>query len=184
MAGRSDYSFVLDRGPGSPRADRLPTAWSVPTAMTTPDRPTPGDGDGADRQRDRPAPLVAVPVAPGELLDKITILRIKQARLGDPRKRANVRVELALLEEAERRQVAGSDALDALVAELHSVNESIWDVEEAIRGCERARSFGAEFVALARTVYQANDLRAELKRRINDLLGSDVREEKSHDDPP
>jgi hypothetical protein len=127
-----------------------------------------------------PTRSVSVSVAPGELIDKITILEIKAERISDDEKRANVRVELAALIESRDRAIVGSDELEALASELRSVNETLWEVEDAIRDCEREGDFGERFVTLARSVYQTNDLRAELKRRINLLLGSALLEEKSY----
>ncbi len=130
--------------------------------------------------RNLPTRSVAVEVAPGELIDKITILEIKSERIPDEAKRANVLIELGVLSEARDRAIVGSDDLEALAAELRSVNETLWDVEDAIRECEHAGDFGVRFVELARSVYQNNDLRAELKRRINLMLGSKILEEKSY----
>jgi hypothetical protein len=123
---------------------------------------------------------ILIPVAPGELLDKITILRIKVARIEDSGKRANAATELAMLEDVLARDVTPSDRLTRLEADLKTVNEALWDIEDSIRECERARDFGASFVELARAVYHRNDRRAEIKREINLLLGSDIVEEKSY----
>ena len=124
---------------------------------------------------------IRVPVSPGELLDKIAILRIKSERIGDRAKLANVRRELALLEDAWRRDV-GPEAVDLREEELALalVNEALWEIEDAIREKEAARQFDAEFVALARAVVQRNDERAALKRRINTKLGSTLVEEKAY----
>jgi Family of unknown function (DUF6165)/Tetratricopeptide repeat len=121
-----------------------------------------------------------VPVSAGELLDKIAILEIKHERIVDPAKRDNVRRELDLLLAVRRESVAESAALQALVADLKRVNEQLWDAEDAIRLHESANEFGARFIELARTVYQANDHRAALKRQINELLRSPIVEEKSY----
>ena len=91
-----------------------------------------------------------------------------------------MRTELAALQTARCASVAESPALAALVAALKAVNESLWDIEDRIRDCERAGDFGAAFIALARSVYRTNDERAGLKRRINELLGSELFEEKSY----
>ena len=122
---------------------------------------------------------VQVPVAVGELFDKITILRIKAERIGDPAKEANVRRELEALE-AVARAVPASAELDALVARLHAVNAGLWDVEDGKRRHEREGRFDDAFVQLARRVYKENDLRAAIKGQINDLTGSALVEEKSH----
>jgi len=123
---------------------------------------------------------ILIPVAPGELLDKITILRIKVARIEDPAKRANAASELAMLEAVQARDVAALDELTRLEADLKAVNELLWDIEDSIRDHERDGDFGAGFIELARAVYHRNDRRAALKREINLLLGSAIVEEKSY----
>jgi post-segregation antitoxin (ccd killing protein) len=127
-----------------------------------------------------PARPVSVAVAPGELFDKLTILEIKAERIADGPKNANVRRELELLRTARDATVIPSAELDALVADLRRVNEELWEIEDNIRECERRQDFGPRFVELARSVYRSNDRRAALKRRVNDLLGSAIVEEKSY----
>ena len=121
-----------------------------------------------------------IPVSPGELLDKITILRIKRLRMQDAAKVANVRLELDLLEHTWAS--LGSATLQVAAEEraLQAVNEQLWDIEDRIRDKEAARSFDQEFIALARAVYQRNDERAAIKKRINLALGSRIVEEKSY----
>ena len=121
-----------------------------------------------------------VPISVGELLDKISILEIKAAAIEDPTKLANVRHELAALQAVRAREVAALPELPALYAELRSVNEELWRIEDAIREHERDGKFGASFVALARSVYHNNDRRAVVKRRINELTGSEYVEEKAY----
>lgn len=126
-----------------------------------------------------------VPVSWGELLDKITILRIKRERIADKARvdadkaRANVERELACLLEPAAA-VIGLDPVTGLVARLQAVNEALWAIEDAIREREAEADFGAEFIALARAVYTQNDRRAAIKREINDVLGSELVEEKSY----
>ncbi len=123
---------------------------------------------------------ILVPVSPGELLDKITILRIKVARIMDPAKVANVRLELDLLEKTWRDTgCAGFDVARDERA-LGEVNERLWDVEDLIRDKEAKQTFDREFIELARAVYAANDERAAIKKRINLQLGSRLVEEKSY----
>jgi tetratricopeptide (TPR) repeat protein len=129
-----------------------------------------------------PTRSVVIEASPGELIDKITILRIKSERMTDPDKLRHVRAELAKLEDSRERTVIGCDELSALEAELHTVNGTLWEVEDSLRSCERSGNFGPQFVELARSVYKHNDRRADLKRRINVLLKSDVMEEKSYTD--
>jgi hypothetical protein len=123
---------------------------------------------------------VLVPVSWGEVIDKITILEIKTERLTDPAKLVNVRKELAELVAVREREFPGHSALAALSSELKKINEKLWVVEDEIRDCERAKDFSVKFVALARAVYVTNDERALLKRRVNELLGSALIEEKSY----
>jgi hypothetical protein len=123
---------------------------------------------------------IEVPIATGELIDKITILEIKVARFTDPAKTANVRAELALLCQRRDAVLPSDRVLDALATRLKAINEHIWDLEDEIRECERRQDFGPAFVAVARNIYRTNDERAALKREINVASGSQLREEKSY----
>jgi len=123
---------------------------------------------------------IKVPISPGELLDKITILRIKSQRMSDPAKLANVRLELEALEETWGASAHSKIDVEAEVGALLAVNERLWLVEDEIRDKERAQAFDAEFIRLARAVYFENDERAAIKRRINMALGSGLVEEKSY----
>jgi hypothetical protein len=123
---------------------------------------------------------ILVPISPGELLDKITILRIKAARISDAAKVANVKHELALLEQTWRESGATAVDLAAEEADLTRVNEKLWVIEDEIRDEERARRFGEKFIELARAVYVTNDERAAIKKRVNTRLGSTIVEEKSY----
>ncbi len=110
---------------------------------------------------------IKVPISPGELLDKITILRIKSRRMTDPKKLANVRVELDALEETWSASAYAAFDVGADVDALLAVNERLWTIEDDIRDKERAQAFDAAFVGLARAVYIENDERAAIKRRLN-----------------
>jgi hypothetical protein len=127
---------------------------------------------------------ILVPISPGELLDKITILRIKSRRIGDADKLVNVRRELALLERTWQQSIEGRSALAGeLVADreaLEQVNGALWDIEDRIRGHEAERRFDAAFIELARAVYLHNDERAAIKKRINLRLNASIQEEKSY----
>jgi hypothetical protein len=123
---------------------------------------------------------IHVPVSPGELLDKITILRIKSARMSDAAKLANVRHELAVLEKTWRAAVPQSAHPQADEQALEAVNSRLWVIEDEIRDQELARDFGPKFIELARAVYIQNDERAAIKKRINVALGSGIVEEKSY----
>jgi len=123
---------------------------------------------------------VSVPVSFGELIDKISILKIKSERISDPRKLANVHDELAVLQQAWSAHPASKTGIDALYAELKAVNEALWEIEDAIRVKDKAEAFDAEFIELARSVYLNNDERARIKKQINLALGSGYVEEKSY----
>ena len=121
-----------------------------------------------------------VPISVGELLDKISILEIKAEAITDPAKHANVMQELAALDAVRGRKVAELPELAALYAELQAVNRRLWRTEDDIRAVERAGQFDESFIQLARGIYRNNDRRAVLKRRINELTGSEIVEEKSY----
>lgn len=123
---------------------------------------------------------IKVPVSPGELIDKITILQIKSERMTDPAKVANVRVELGLLEDTWRRSGHANTDIAQQWASLKRINEKLWVIEDDIRDKERAGAFDKEFIELARAVYVTNDERAAVKREINTRLGSRIVEEKSY----
>jgi len=125
---------------------------------------------------------IKVPISPGELLDKITILRIKSKRMSDPAKVSNVRLELRQLEDTWSASAYAKIDIEADLRALLAVNERLWVIEDDIRDKERAQAFDAEFIRLARAVYFENDERAAIKRRINTTLGSKIVEEKSYRD--
>jgi hypothetical protein len=131
----------------------------------------------AHRHEGRP---LWIEVAPGELVDKITILQIKSERIADPDKLRNIRVELTALRTVQEESLRPCPELAELTAQLKAVNERLWQIEEDIRLCERGHDFGPRFVALARSVYHENDRRSALKRAINELLRSRLIEEKSY----
>ena len=122
-----------------------------------------------------------VPVSVGEVLDKITILQIKLAHISDAAKRANIQNELDALLPLVADDAFTTDQMQALMAELKSVNEALWDIEDDIREKEAAKSFDAKFIRLARAVYITNDKRAEIKKQVNLATGSALVEEKSYE---
>jgi hypothetical protein len=125
---------------------------------------------------------ISVPVSFGELIDKITILEIKAARIHDAAKVANVRTELRMLDATWQAHPAARTDIAAERASLKAVNELLWDIEDRIRLKEKAQAFDQEFIELARAVYFRNDERAAHKRAINLKLGSTLVEEKSYQD--
>jgi hypothetical protein len=125
-----------------------------------------------------PAPLI--PVSWGELIDKIAILEIKRARLGDKAALANVGRELEALSAIAAPVLADNETARQLMVRLKVLNEILWDIEISVRAKEAANRFDAEFVELARAIYKRNDERAALKRQLNLHLGSELIEEKNY----
>ena len=125
---------------------------------------------------------ILVPISPGELIDKLTILEIKAERIRDAAKLANVRHELRLLQDTWRKSGHDQSRIQSQWNELRHINAELWDIEDLIRDEERAQRFAAEFIRLARAVYVTNDERARVKREINTTLGSRIVEEKSYAD--
>ena len=123
---------------------------------------------------------ILVPISPAELLDKITILRIKVARIQEAGKLANVKLELALLEETWKDCGGAGPEVALDERALQNVNEQLWDIEDRIRDKEAKQTFDRDFIELARAVYVSNDERAAIKKRINLQLGSRLVEEKSY----
>jgi len=125
---------------------------------------------------------ILIPISPGELLDKITILEIKSERIESAEKKSNVDTELGMLTKVWKDNTSEDGKLATMRKELKTINESLWVIEDDIRDEERNRQFGERFVELARSVYVTNDQRADVKKRINLHLNSDIVEEKSYKD--
>ena len=121
---------------------------------------------------------IVVPISVGELVDKVTILRIKSTQIKDAQKLENIRNELVALEETCLKNKI--DLKTNLVAELEAINLKLWDVEDELREKERTETFDKEFINLARAVYFTNDKRADIKKQINLSTGSKFVEEKSY----
>ncbi|MBT8064129.1 MAG: hypothetical protein KJN94_03845 [Gammaproteobacteria bacterium] len=125
---------------------------------------------------------ILVPVSPGEVLDKITILEIKFERMTDLDKVANVRTELELLRETWQKAITDDEVIQRLHDELKKINEALWEIEDDIRDKERVKEFDERFIELARAVYFTNDKRSQVKKQLNLHLGSQIIEEKSYQD--
>lgn len=130
--------------------------------------------------------LIMTPTAPGELIDKITVLKIKQERISDPARLANVTRELAMLSETKDKYFPKDPAVAEKIADLESrlkkSNEEIWDMGDKIRDLGDKKDFGKEFADVALGIHHSNDRRAAIKKEINMLLGSSIIEEKSYKD--
>ncbi len=129
---------------------------------------------------------ISIPVSPGELLDKISILKLKSARIHDAVQLEYVNDELLLLtavwQATDVNNSEHASAIGQLSDELQSINAQLWDIEDQLRALESEKNFGNQFVELARAVYLTNDRRAAVKKSINERLGSRLREEKSYTD--
>lgn len=140
--------------------------------------------DGPDRTSDAPSSAprrsISVEISVGELIDKITILEIKAERIRDETKLQHVRAELAGLNATAAAVVDDADEIKASTRELKRLNQRIWDAVDAIHRHEAADDFGREFIAVARSIYLDNDLRAEVKRKLNILAGSAIHEQKHY----
>ncbi len=123
---------------------------------------------------------ILVPTAPGELIDKITILQLKSENMTDPEKLAHVQREQAVLQRTADDALPRTEQLGRLWEELYQINKDLWVIEDDIRAFDARNDFGPGFIALARAVYVTNDRRAAVKKQINLLLGSDLVEEKSY----
>jgi hypothetical protein len=120
-------------------------------------------------------------ISVGELLDKISILEIKQNNLKDKEKLKIVTKELLSLKETLNKDVEFTDEIQSLYNDLKNINSKLWDIEDGKRDCERRKEFGEEFIQLARSVYIENDNRAKIKNNINKLSGSNISEVKSYE---
>lgn len=132
------------------------------------------------RQELKASKAIEIEVSPGELFDRISILEIKRERIKAAGQLKNIRYELGCLRKAQCQLPEIGENIRQLMKRLKAINETLWDIEDEIRACEAAQSFGPHFIELARSVYRENDRRAGTKREINDLLGSAIVEEKSY----
>jgi hypothetical protein len=123
---------------------------------------------------------ILAPISVGELIDKITILRIKRERIRAAAAQANIARELARLLDIRARSPLATADLAALEEQLFQVNCRLWDVEDELRGLEQVNNFNESFIQLARSVYRLNDQRSILKRKINEVTGSAIVEEKAY----
>lgn len=121
-----------------------------------------------------------IPASWGELIDKVTILEIKEAHITSPDALKNVRRELSALGEIAAEALSYKPEMPELKNKLTRINQMLWDIEDAIRQQEASKDFGEEFIELARSVYKTNDQRAAVKREINQLMNSTFTEEKSY----
>mgnify|MGYP001219043661 FL=1 len=119
-------------------------------------------------------------ISAGELVDKITILEIKKIKISDAIKLAEINKELVSLNETMSKFIPDQSLIQQQKIQLKEVNSKLWDIENNKRRAEKERDFGEKFIENARNVYKSNDLRAKIKLEINNILGSNIKEVKSH----
>jgi predicted nuclease with TOPRIM domain len=125
---------------------------------------------------------ISAEISCGELIDKITILKIKSERITDSEKLKNVHTELEALQQTCDEYIGKNDEVEKLQKNLQEVNQALWDIEDAIRVKERNKEFDDEFIQIARSVYITNDKRCVIKKEIDKVLGSRITEEKSYEE--
>ena len=119
-------------------------------------------------------------ISAGELLDKITILEIKKEKIKDDKKLKDIDKELSSLSTTSDKNIPDKSKIKDLIASLKKINLRLWDIEENKRKAERNKIFDETFIQLSRDVYKSNDERAKIKLKINQILGSNIKEVKSH----
>ena len=120
-------------------------------------------------------------ISAGELVDKITILKIKKEKIADKQKLVEIKKELDSLTNTFNKSIKKNINLETLTKELKNINLKLWDIENKKRELEKKQGFGKEFIELARNVYKSNDERAKIKLKINEALGSNIKEVKSYE---
>ena len=119
-------------------------------------------------------------ISGGELIDKITILEIKKEKIEDSNKLIDVEKELSSLRNTYKKSIIDESRIKLLIEELKSINIELWDIENAKRIAEKKKNFDKNFIELSRNVYKKNDERSKIKLEINKILGSNIKEVKSH----
>lgn len=120
-------------------------------------------------------------ISAGELIDKITILEIKKVKISNKDKLVDVEKELTSLNETMKKFIPDISKISNFKDQLKEINLKLWDIENGKRLAEKNKDFGEEFISLARNVYKSNDQRAKIKLEINNALGSNIKEVKSHE---
>ena len=124
--------------------------------------------------------IILAEVSAGELIDKITILEIKKIKITDKAKLADVEKELFSLNQTVKKYIPDESKISMYKDQLVKINTKLWDLENAKRAAEKTGEFGEKFINDARSVYKLNDERAKSKLAINEMLGSNIKEVKSH----
>ena len=119
-------------------------------------------------------------ISAGELLDKMTILEIKLDKIRDKENLLEISKEYESLKETKKSNIKLTKDLENLIAQLKEINLKLWDFEDKTRICEKNKDFGQTFINLSRSVYLNNDKRANIKSKINKMLGSNIEEIKQY----
>ena len=119
-------------------------------------------------------------ISAGELIDKITILEIKREKISDQMKLIEINKELNSLKSIFEKEISDKSKIESLIEDLKKINLELWDIEEGKRKAEKNNNFDDNFIQLSRNVYKGNDKRAKIKLKINEILGSNIKEVKSH----
>ena len=125
--------------------------------------------------------LIDIPISLGELVDKISILIIKDENIDDLDKKNHVNKELSFLKKTLKKYLR-EEEIKKYLDELIEINSKLWVIEDDIRDCERNKIFDQKFIDLARSVYFTNDIRADIKSKINKNFGSELVEVKSYEE--
>ena len=123
---------------------------------------------------------IIVEVSVGELLDKISILEIKQGKIKDPEKLKFINNELSILKTQLENNVKSDEKLNGLYESLKEINAELWVIEDDKRQCEKDKDFGEKFIKLSRDIHFLNDDRAKIKLSINEHTGSKIKEIKEY----
>ena len=120
-------------------------------------------------------------ISAGELLDKISILEIKLEKIKDKSSQVEINKEYKILKDTQNSSIIITEKIQELFKEIKRTNLSLWNIEDKIRICEKNKNFGEDFIKLARSVYSTNDKRSKIKSKINEELGSNIREIKQYE---
>tara|TARA_B100000475_G_C14790036_1_gene227280 strand:- start:104 stop:505 length:402 start_codon:yes stop_codon:yes gene_type:complete len=121
-------------------------------------------------------------ISAGELLDKISILEIKLGKIDNKNSLNEINKEYKLLKESQKTNIEDTEGVQELFDQIKAINLDLWDIEDKIRICEKNKDFGKNFIELARKVYLTNDKRSKVKSKINEVLGSNIKEIKHYED--
>ena len=121
-------------------------------------------------------------ISAGELLDKISILEIKLGKIDNKSSLNEINKEYKLLKESQKTNIEDTEGVQKLFDQIKAINLDLWDIEDKIRICEKNKDFGKNFIELARKVYLTNDKRSKVKSKINEVLGSNIKEIKHYED--